>query len=153
MKYIIILILAFLAACISSKPTGGSRPADADNGFKAIILDTAEGSFGAIGEPYKTIRYNTGVFIKDSTIGDSADLGERFPPSYQQPFGDVGNRFLKEQMKTLALFTRIDSLEARIKVLEERPYLLILPAGDTVRNVWLMHPDGHYSLLIKQFNY
>lgn len=51
------------------------------------------------------------------------------------------------------LFARIDSLEARIKALEARPYISVLPAPNLPnRGIWVTAP-GHYSLLIKSFNY
>jgi hypothetical protein len=53
-----------------------------------------------------------------------------------------------------ALVSRIDSLEARIKVLESRPYFMIIPmSGKHNRGIWMTDPVGRFSLLIKSFDY
>lgn len=92
---------------------------------------------------------------KWNTLQPFNDPGrEEAMPSYPQPFGDEGNRLLKEQIQALSLFARIDSLEARIKVLESRPTIEIREApGHPNRIVWLDGPRGQYSIRLKEFDY
>lgn len=49
---------------------------------------------------------------------------------------------------------QVQELQDRIKVLEARPYLAIIPMHDTSkRGVWMLQAKGGYSILLKQFKY
>ena len=79
---------------------------------------------------------------------------EEAMPSYPQPFGDEGNRLLKEQIQALSLFARIDSLEARIKALEDRPRVEISNSmSHPNTHVYLTDPKGTFSIELKNFDY
>lgn len=52
------------------------------------------------------------------------------------------------------LAAQVQELQTRIKALEARPYLAIIPSSDsTKRRVWMLQAKGGYSILIKSFNY